>query len=335
MEATALICDEQQHFGLQRVQLPAPSPNDLVVQTLCSGISMGTELALIRGKVTWGPYPLCTGYQAVGVVETVGAEVTGYAPGDRVYYRDNQPMRLAGGAAVSPVSGTHCSAAVIDPLRTHGVAPIPKGVSADVGSLFVQPAVGLFGVDMTNPRMGETVIVQGLGLVGLGVVAACAHRGCVVIGIDTVDRRLALAREMGADHVLNPSRDDVHTLVTELSPTGADTVFECTGIPSLIDSAIALCREHGKLVWQGNYGEAPVQMHFLPPHSRQLTMLFPCDDGLAPCRRAVMKSIAFGYLPWEKVITHRVPPDNAPALFDRINRGQAPDVDGAVIQWAI
>ncbi len=70
------------------------------------------------------------------------------------------------------------------------------------------------------------------------------------------------------------------------------------------------------------------------PHVKQLTAFFPCNDGLAPCRRAVLKNIATGAIPWEKTISHRVPAAEAPALYEAINQGQADEVMGAVIKWS-
>ena len=186
---------------------------------------------------------------------------------------------------------------------------------------------------MSNPRLGETVLVYGAGLIGLGVVAACARRGCRVIAVDLDDRRLALAEKLGADHVLNSRTQDVQAEVLKLAPQLPDTVFEATGIPACLDSAIALCRKGGKFIWQGNYGKDPVALHFLPPHGKQLQMFFPCDDGLAPCRRAVLKNMAAGALDWAATITHRIPAAASAAFYDRINRGQASDVLGAVIRW--
>ena len=61
-------------------------------------------------------------------------------------------------------------------------------------------------------------------------------------------------------------------------------------------------------------------------------MFFPCDDGWQPFRRAVVKNMAMGVLPWEKTITHRVSFTEAPGLYDGINRGEK-DVLGAIIQW--
>jgi 2-desacetyl-2-hydroxyethyl bacteriochlorophyllide A dehydrogenase len=334
VKATALICDEKQQFSLQEVVLPEPGPGQIAIRTHYTGVSIGTEFALIQNRISWGPYPLCTGYQGTGTVEAVGEGITNFQVGDRVYFRRNEAMALAGGGAVSCVSGAHCSHAVLDPNTSHGAAQVVPGAGLDVASMFVMPAVGLNGVDMANPRMGATVVVYGAGLIGLGVVAACAMRGCVVTAVDVNPRALEIARQMGADHTIDASQQDVTAAVKVIAPQGADTVFECTGIPACIDAAIPLCRTHGSFVWQGNYGAAPVSMHFLPAHGRRLQMFFPCDDGLAPCRRAVVKNMAMGALRWEHCITHRIEADEAPAMYERINEGDREDLVGVVIHWS-
>ena len=61
MNATALICTQKQHFTLLPVTLPDPGPGEVSIRTLYSGVSVGTEFALVRGKISWGPYPICTG----------------------------------------------------------------------------------------------------------------------------------------------------------------------------------------------------------------------------------------------------------------------------------
>ncbi len=333
IQAQALICDESQTFAIRDVMLPDPAPDQLVIRMRYSGVSIGTEFALVRNKLNWGPYPLCTGYMGTGFVERVGSAVTEIKPGDAVYTRANAAMQLSTGERVSCVAGVHSSHCVIHPGQTHGAYALPAGVPMDVGSAFVMPAVGLNGVDMSNPRMGDVVVVHGVGLIGLAVVAACAHRGCVVVVIDVNERHLALARDMGADHAINSARQPMREALKGIAPDGADVVFEATGLPQCVDDAIALCRTHGKFVWQGNYGAAPISMHFLPPHGKRLQMFFPCDDGLQPCRRAVLKNIASGALPWAKTITHTVGFREAPALFEAINTQREHGVLGAVISW--
>jgi 2-desacetyl-2-hydroxyethyl bacteriochlorophyllide A dehydrogenase len=334
MKAHALICDEQQRFTLEEVRLKNPAPDQAAIRTVFSGVSIGTEFALIRNKISWGPYPLCTGYQGTGIVEAVGAEVQGLEVGDRVYFRGNDHMERVDGQRISCVAGTHCSHVVRKVGGSHGVAKLPPGAGMDVAAHFVMPAVGLAGVDMANPRMGDKVLVYGAGLIGLGVIAACAHRGCEVIAVDLNERQLDLARRMGADHLINGRTSDVEAALRRIAPDGADVVFESTGLPQCLDAAITLCRTEGSFVWQGNYGEAPVSLHFLPAHGRRLRMFFPCDDGWAPCRRAVIKNMTTGALRWEECITHRITSQQAPDLFARINRGHEPDIVGVIIQWS-
>lgn len=332
MDAYALITSEQREFDLCKVVLPDPAPDEMLVRTLWSGVSIGTEFALIRGKLSWGPYPLCTGYQAVGVVEQLGPAVEGFAAGDRVYYRDNRTMAMTDGTPISSVAGTHCSRAVINPSSTHGVAHLPDGAPEDAASLFVMPAVGLHGVDMSQARLGWKVAVNGVGLIGLGVVAACAARGCEVIAADLDDYRLGVASRLGADHCINAARSDVKSEILRIAPDGADAVFETTGLPAQIGPAIELCRERGTFVWQGNYGQEPFPFSFLPPHGRRLTMVFPCDDGFVPSRRSVVKAMSLGTLPWSETITHRVEASDAPKLYAGILSGET-SVLGAVIGW--
>lgn len=334
MKAKALICDEHQAFSYTDVMLPDTGPQDVLIRTLHTGVSIGTEFMLIRGTLTWGPYPICTGYQGVGIIEEIGDQVSKFKVGDKVYYRDNRRIKLPDGQKVSGTSGTHCSYALVDTQTTHGLELLPEGVADDVASAFVMPAVGLFGVDMANPRMGDTVVVHGAGLIGLGNVAFCSQRGAVVIAIDLDDGRLAVARKLGADYTINARVQDVRAEVEKLAPGGADVVFEATGLPTCLDTAFALCRRFGKFVYQGNYGAAPVSFHFLVPHGKRLTTFFPCDDGLEPCRRAVLKNMALGVLQWEHTITHRVEAADSAEFYTAINEGRAPDVIGAVLHWS-
>lgn len=334
MKAYALICDEKQQFCYSAVNLPEPAADQVLIRTLFTGVSIGTEFALIRNKISWGPYPLCTGYMGTGIIESMGSGVRGYKPGDKVYFRGNASLRLESGAQVSPVSGTHCSHVVTSAGGTHGIGLLPKNAPMDAASMFVLPAVGLYGVTMANPEPGQHVVVNGCGLIGLGVVAACAARGCVVTAVDLNPRSLSAAADFGADHLVNPSEQNIGEHVKNISPEGADIVFECTGIPRCIDPAIELCRMHGSFVWQGNYGSAPVSMKFLPPHGKRLKMFFPCDDGGPAYRHAVVKNMASGVLPWGRVISHRIAASESPDWFDRVNKGDS-DITGLILQWSV
>ena len=335
MQAKALVCTQDQRFALLPVSLPDPGPGEVSIRTLFSGVSVGTEFALVRGKLDWGPFPIVTGYMGAGVVETVGEGVAGFREGDVVYYRGSKDMTLDDGSTVSAVAGVHCSRAVTEVGGLHGVAKVPEGVDPAVASTFVLPAVALHGADMSGARVGQVALVHGCGPIGLGVVAMLAQRGCRVVAADLDEGRLAMARSLGAAETL-AGGDGLAERTRPLFPAGADgfdLVFECTGRWPCVRPAMELCRLHGTFVWQGNYGAAPYPVEFLVPHMKQLEMKFPCDDGYPPCREAVLRQVAAGLLPWERTITHRVKAADAPAFFDAINRGAVPGLVAAVVDW--
>ena len=100
-----MICTAEQQFSLEEFEIPRLAPTDILVRNSYSGVSVGTEFAVFRHKLDYGPFPVCTGYQAVGVVEDTGADVSKFKIGDKVYYRRNfLPMEL-GGQPVTVCSG--------------------------------------------------------------------------------------------------------------------------------------------------------------------------------------------------------------------------------------
>lgn len=335
MKSRALICREQQQFSLQELDIPRLAPAEILVRCHWSGVSVGTEFAVFRHKLDYGPFPVCTGYQAVGIVEEVGASVTRFSEGDKVYYRRNYLPMEVGGRPVTICSGAHSSYALMP--EDAEVELFPDGVDDDTGAMFVMPSVGYNAVDMAGIQMGDVVAFHAIGLIGLGALAAARLRGAVPIAIDLDPRRLEMAKEFGAEHLIDAkglSLDELIGQVEAIKPGGADAVFEGSGIPSCLDLAFPLARLHGKFVFLGHYGKAPVSFNFLVPHARQLTAYFPCNDGLAPCREAVLRNIATGAIPWGKTITHRIAAEDAPSLYAKINSDSIPDLFGAVIHWA-
>lgn len=335
VEASALVARADGQFAVEPVLVPGPGRDNIVVQIAYSGVSIGTEFGALSGKIDWGGFPMVTGYMATGTVSMVGSAVSGFEPGDRVYVRHNEGLRLArSGEAVNCRDGLHCSAASLDPRGDHGAAILPEGVDLDVGSLFTVLSVGLHGVDMAGVSTGDSVVVIGLGTVGLGVTAAAAARGARVVGVDPRERCRTVARRLGAQETVQPDGKDSAAQVRSIvGEAGADFVFEATGKPALIDLGIALTRPSGTLVWQGHYGEGPVQFEFVRAHHKQLRMLFPCDDGLTECRAALLRRVRDGQLPVELLITDRLTPANAAGFFGQVSREGSGDSISPVIAW--
>ncbi len=332
MTVQALIATQDRQFLLESFPVPDLEPEEVRVQTLFSGVSVGTEFMVIQGYLDWGPFPVCTGYQATGKVVEIGTAVNRFQVGDVVYYRRNIIPFTWQGQAINSCSGTHASMAIVP--QDSEIELLPEGVSPAVGSMFVMPAVGYNAVNMAGIRMNELVVMQGLGLIGTGAMLAARLRGAIVVGIELDPVRMQLARELGIDHIIDGRTQDPVTALQELQAEGGDVVFEATGMPRNLDSAFQLCRTFGKFVYLGNLGSAPVSFNFMVPHQKQLTTFFPCNDGLKPCRDAVLRNIASGALPWEKTISHTVDASDSPDLFQAIDGKTISELTGAVIQWS-
>ncbi len=331
MTVQALIATRDRQFMLESFPAPDLAPDEVRIRTLFSGVSVGTEFMVFQGYLDWGPFPVCTGYQATGQVVEIGAAVDRFQVGDVVYYRRNFISFTWNGQAVNSCSGTHASMAVVP--QDQEIELLPAGVSPAVGSMFVMPAVGYNAVNMAGVRMNDLVVMQGLGLIGTGAMLAARLRGAVVVGIELDPVRMHLARELDIDHIIDGRAGDPVEALQEIQAAGGDVVFEATGMPRNLDAAFRLCRTFGKFVYLGNLGSAPVTFDFMVPHVKQLTTFFPCNDGLKPCRDAVLRNIASGALPWGKTISHTVAAAESPHLFQAIDSKNLPELTGAVIQW--
>lgn len=336
LEGVALVAQERGRFTLEEVLTGPLAPTTIAVETAWSGVSFGTEFAVLSGKLDWGPFPLVTGYMGAGRVTQVGAEVSGYRVGDRVYYRRNPELVCkASGERLNCAAGVHASVAVLDPTGTHGADHIPDNVPDDIASMFVLPSVGLTGVNQAEVGVGDTVVVIGSGMIGLAVIAASVARGARVLAVDIRPGPLQVAAGLGAHHVVDASKADPEEEARRIfGAKGVDFVFESTGRADSIDLGIRLCREFGCFVWQGNYGDGPVSFDFLEAHHRRVRMVFPCDDGYRPSRQAVMTSLSNGWLKWGLTMTDRIESAAAPAFYARILSEGLGNVLGASIHWA-
>lgn len=195
-------------------------------------------LARIRGKLEAGSP---TGYSAAGVVLAVGEGVTDLRPGDRV-------------AAAGAGYANH--AEYVDVPRNL-VMRMPDGLDFAQAATVTLGGIAMQGVRRADLALGEFVVVYGVGILGLLTLRMAVLSGARVIAVDLDDRRLELARTMGAELACNPSREDVPAAVSR--HTGArmaDAAIFCaaTGNSKVLSDAFALVRRKGRLVMVGVWG---------------------------------------------------------------------------------
>jgi predicted dehydrogenase/threonine dehydrogenase-like Zn-dependent dehydrogenase len=202
--------------------------------------------------------PLPLGYCNVGVVVEVGEGVQGIKIGDRV-------------ASNGPHAEIVC-------VPQNLVAVIPQEVSDDEAAFTVIGSIGLQGIRLCNPTLGETIVVVGLGLIGLITAELLVANGCRVIGIDLDDRKLALAHSKGI-LTLNPRQDKVEEAVLQLtSGVGADGVIITASAKGdeIITQAARMSRKRGRIILVGVIGLNLSRADF---YEKELTFQVSCSYG--------------------------------------------------------
>ncbi len=210
----------------------------------------------VRGKLD---QPMPMGYCNVGEVVAVGEGVRGWTPGDR---------------AIS--NGRHAEVVAV-PVNL--CARVPDGVSDDYAAFTVLAAIGLQGIRLVGPTIGESVVVTGLGLIGLLTVQLLCANGCRVLGLDYDDSRLELARGFGAEVFDLKSGSDPIVASQEFSRgRGVDAVIitAATDSSEPIRQAAHMCRKRGRIVLVGVTGLELSRADF---YEKELSFQVSCSYG--------------------------------------------------------
>ena len=213
-------------------------------------------LDAVRSKLD---QPLALGYCNVGTVIEAAADVTQFGPGDRVVSNGSH-------AGVVSVPKNLC-------------ARIPDNVSDESAVFTVLGAVGLQGLRLAQPTLGETVVVTGLGLVGLMTVQMLRAHGCRVMGIDYDSKRLEMAREFGAYPVDASADVDIVARAMDFSRgRGVDAVILTASTESSepISQAAKMCRKRGRIVLVGVTGLRLSRQDF---YEKEISFQVSCSYG--------------------------------------------------------
>ena len=355
---------------IEVAELPCPAvrAGSLLVQTRASLISAGTERMLVEfsqagwlSKIRQQPekvkqvldkiktdgllptleavfrkldQPMPLGYSNAGVVLEVGAGVQGFAPGDRVV--SNGPH-----AEVVCVPRNLC-------------AKVHEGVSDEQASFTVVSAIGLQGIRLLAPALGEKYVVYGLGLIGLLCVQLLRAHGCEVLGIDINPRRLELAERCGAA-VVNAAAggDPIAAAEAWTGGKGVDGVLITASAHTdeIVHNAARMCRKRGRIVLVGVVG---LNLRRDDLYEKELTFQVSCSYG--PGRydekyeqggqdypygfvrwteqrnfEAVLSAMHGGVLRVDDLVTHRFSLDKAAEAYAAIT--DDPGVLGVVLQY--
>jgi 2-desacetyl-2-hydroxyethyl bacteriochlorophyllide A dehydrogenase len=309
--------------------------DDAIVRVEASGIC-GSDLHIYHGRVKIEP-GFTIGHEYVGTVIAAGDDVTRVSVGDRVlgcfqaacgtcffclrgaFHKCDRARVFGHGELLGDLQGTQADQALV-PMANLTLRRVPDGVSDDV-ALFAGDVMGtgFHAVYESGVRPGDSVAVLGLGPVGLcAVQAAIAAGASPVYAIDSVEDRLAVARQFGAVpvHLTEEKPRDVIRAGTE--KRGVDVAIDAVGHPDALDMAVRLTRKAGRVFAIGVYAE-PCQVHMGLVWIKALTLGTGHANVIAHVDR-VLGMLAAGTLDPSPLVSAHMSLEDAPeayALYDR------------------
>ena len=311
----ALVITAPGQFELREVARPEPGPGEVRVRVRYLGCC-GSDLNTFRGLNPLVTYPRILGHELVGVVDAVGADV---------------PAEWAAGAEVMVVPYTACGDCsscrkgranacrfnqTLGVQRDGGlteaiVVPASKLLTSRRLSLremvLVEPlSVGWHAARRGRAAAGETVVVFGCGMVGLGAIAGAAAAGARVIAVDVDDGKLGKGRAAGAAVAINTKAEDLHERLQALTDgRGPDLLIEGVGLPETFRACVDEACFAGRVVYVG-YAKAPVEYTTKTFVMKELDIM-GSRNATADDFRGVIAHLEAGRFPVDAVVTHVVP----------------------------
>jgi L-iditol 2-dehydrogenase len=340
--------------SVESFEVDSPAPDEVLIETLYTTISPGTERAHLLAEVNTAPhdrgFPFQPGYSNVGRIVSVGERVSHFKPGDIV------------------------ASAV--PHMSHGVLPVdsPRGSirrprfdlppeasffgSADIWTLdpalppqrlkecstYCFSRVALHGVRKARIELGEAVLVLGLGPIGL---MACQYArlcgGFPVLAIDPSPSRRKVAQQLGVDGLYADAAEfgRGHPLMEKLGPA---VVIEATGLPQVIPQAFQLCARNGRVILLGSTRGLTENVNFYTDVHKKGLEVHGVQAGIRPkyesrpghwtgwedCTVA-FKLITAGRVDCSALITHEFPAGRAAEAYELVQR--SPEALAVVLDW--
>ena len=296
MRTTTIRYVAPSQIDVVEIDVPALEPGQMLVEAKACGLCAWDLYTYQHGPDA--PSAAGPGHEAAGVVREVAPGVTAFKPGDNV---------VAGGFARYQV------------LHADTAVPLPADIQHYEHWIVEPVACCVNGIDRAGLFPGDRVAVIGCGFMGLAILQGLRYSlAGEVIGIDTVEDRLALARRFGAARTFNVSQAVGRQAADALADEGIDVVIECAGVQPAMDLAMRLVRRAGRIcIFSWHHG--PLTVDGSRCHRLGLQILNTSPALSADMRKIVRRTpvlMARGVFDLAPLVTHTAPLARIGELFE-------------------
>jgi 2-desacetyl-2-hydroxyethyl bacteriochlorophyllide A dehydrogenase len=254
----AAVFKKRNEMAIVEVPNPIAGAGEVVLKVHNCGIC-GSDLHAVQYGLGMAPDTVM-GHEFCGEIHAMGPDVDGYRLGERV---TSLPYIACGVCAwCKRDDAMHCSRLLSLGLgqlpgayaefvgcAAASLLKLPANVSSRAGALVEPLSVGLHGVNQSSIEPGMGVVVMGAGPIGLSTLIWAKAKGAsAVVVSELAPGRTELAMKLGADAVVNPTKDDPSEAVKSITGRPPEIVFECIGVKSTLGAAIGMIGRHGQVV---------------------------------------------------------------------------------------
>lgn len=329
----ALVLKEYMKLSYEEAPMPEFGPTDVLVEVKACGIC-GSDVHGMDGSTGRRRPPIIMGHEASGVITEVGSAVKGWKRGDRVTFDSTVfcgtckfcrrgDINLCDNRRVLGVScedyRQHGAFAEYVTVPQHVLYHVPEGLSFESAAMVEPVSIAFHAVRRTPVVLNDTAVVVGAGMIGLFMIQALRLAGCgKIIAVDVIPDKLKMARDLGATHTIDSSKEDAVARVQALSGGyGADLALEAVGMTKTVDMAVRCVRKGGSITLVGNLSpkiELPLQAVV----TRELTVYGSCaSSGEYP---ACLDMLVSGSVNAAPIMSAVAPLAEGASWFDRLHR---------------
>ncbi len=331
----ALIYTAPYTFEYSDFPAPAVGGDDVFVRVKACGIC-GSDVHGATGKTGRRIPPLIMGHEAAGVIEQIGGNVKGFEQGDRVCFdstvycnqcppcREGRFNRCQTRQVLGVSPGDfkrHGAFAEYVAVPWWIVSKIPENMSFVRAALLEPVSIGVHAASRAPITPEDTVVVIGAGTIGLFIIQAAKLRSpAKVISCDIDEFRLGVAKELGADAVVNPSQTDLkEAIFEETDGKGANVTLEAVGYARTFADAVSITKTGGYVVAVGNL-EPRAEFNPQELVARELTFTgsYASSGEFSDC----IDLVASGKIDVDPLISDVLPLSEGAAAFDRLLKAE-------------
>ncbi len=328
-----LVCHATGKTEIADVAVPVLSDGDILLNLEACGIC-GTDLMKVYDEGTAKPVQL--GHEIVGTIAEVGKGISAFKPGMRVAAAHHAPdFQSHFSRRGSETQDPHFKSTNVDPggfaelirvpaeLVPHTVHAVPDHVPL-LRATFMEPlACCLRALERVSVRNGDTVLVVGVGAIGILFLPLVLNAGAAVIAVDVKPDRLDMAREWDAQETLSAGKDDVAAVARKRSGgRGADAVILTATNPATLGLALDSVRDGGTIIPFGVKPESTLPFDFWQIYRREIGVVTSYSATPAGLAQA-MKLLSGAGFEFEKTISEIMPLAQAPQAFEKLHAGKA------------